>query len=123
METERTKLTRFFAQDTAFAVLRPDFTKIGKIKGISRDGLAFEYIAYEGQQKDASEMDIFLSEEGGLHLFQIPCKIIHDFKVDDFPTSTQGAEIRRCGVQFGELTQEQAAQLDFFLKNHTTGTA
>jgi len=122
METERRKLTRLLAQDTAFAVLRPDFTKIGKIKGISRDGLAFEYIAYEGQQKDASKMDIFLSEDGGLHLFQIPCKIIHDFKVDDYPISTQHVEIRRCGLQFGELTEEQAAELEFFLKNYTTGT-
>ena len=44
-------------------------------------------------------------------------------KVDDYATSTQDVEIKPCGVQFGDLTEEQAAELEFFLNNHTTETA
>lgn len=123
MKTERRKFSRFLAQDTAFAVLRPAFSKVGKIKDISGGGLAFHYIGYDGQQKDSSEMDIFLCEEGGFHLSKIPCKIIHDYKVDDYQTSIHRIETRWCGVEFRGLTEEQAAELEFFLKNHTTGTA
>ncbi len=123
METERRKFTRFLAQDTAFAVLRPHFTKLGKIKDISEGGLAFEYIAYEGQKEDSSGIDIFLSGNG-FYLGRIPCKIRYDIKISErYQTSTDHMEMRRCGLQFGELTEEQAAQLEFFLKNHTTAMA
>ena len=123
METERRKFARFLAQDTAFAVLRPDFTKLGKIKDISGGGLAFEYIAYEWQKKDSPEMDIFLSE-GRFHLSKIASKIVYDFKiVEEYQTSIDRIERRLCGLQFGGLTEGQAAQLGFFLKNYTRGTA
>ena len=125
MKTERRKFTRFLAQNTAFAVLRPHFTKLGKIKDISRGGLAFEYeyIAYEGRKEDSSGTDIFLSA-GRFYLFRIPSKIIYDIKiVEENQTFIDRFERRRCGLQFGELTEEQAAQMEFFLNNHTTGTA
>jgi len=123
VETERRKFTRFLAQDTAFAVLRPHFTKLGKIKDISGAGLASEYIAYEGQSQDSLGIDIFLSGDS-FYLARIPCKIRYDIKIAErYQTSTDPIEWRRCGLQFGELTEEQAAQLEFFLKNHTTGTA
>ena len=124
METEQRKLTRLLAQDTAYAVLRPDFKKIGKIKNMSEGGLVFQYIAYEVQHNDASEseIDIFISEEGGFHLLKIPCRIIYDSKFDECQTSTHHIEMRWCGVQFGELTEEQAADLEFFLGNYTIRT-
>ena len=111
METERRKFTRFLAQDTAFAVLRPHFTKLGKIKDISEGGLAFDYIAYAGQKEDSSGIDIFLSGNG-FYLGRIPCKTKYDIKISErYQASTDHMEMRRCGLQFGELTEEQAAQL------------
>ena len=123
VETERRKFTRFLVQDTAFAVLRPQFTKLGKIKDISEGGLAFDYIAYEGQRQHSSGIDIFLSGDH-FYLGKIPCKIRYDIKIAERQqTSIDRIERRRCGLQFGKLTEEQAAQLKFFLKNQTTGTA
>jgi len=123
VETERRKFRRFLAQDTAFAVFRPHFTKLGKIKNISGGGLAFEYIAYEGQKEDSSGIHIFISD-GSFFLTNVPSKIIHDIEItEEYPKFSNIVKKRLCGVQFGELTEEQAAQLDFFLKNHTTETA
>jgi len=68
-------------------------------------------------------MDIFLCEDGGFHLSKILCKIINDYKVDDYQTLIHRIETRRCGVEFRGLTEWQVAELEFFLKNHTTGTA
>ena len=123
VETERRKFMRFLAQDKAFAVLRPHFTKLGKIKDISGGGLAFEYIAYEGQKEGSLGIDIFLSNNR-FYLARLPCKIRYDIKIAErHKISMDRIERRRCGLQFGELAEEQAAQLKFFLKNHTTGTA
>ena len=41
---------------------------------------------------------------------------------NEYQSFTTGTEKRRCGLQFGELTEEQAAQLESFLVNHTRGT-
>ena len=121
--SERRKFERFLAQDRAFAVLRPDFTRLGKIKDISEGGLSFEYIAYQEDEQDASEMDIFLSE-GGFHLSKMPCRIIYNIRMRlEHQTFTTRIQSRRCGLHFGRLTPEQASQLEFFLKNHTTGSA
>ena len=120
VEAERRKLSRRFPQDTAFAVLRPDFTKLGKIKDISRAGLAFRYIAYDGQTRNTPCIDIFLSGDR-FYLSKIPSKIIYDNKIDEENQVFLSLfETRQCGLQFGKLRQDQATQLEFFLKNYTT---
>lgn len=123
VEAERRKFSRRFPQDTAFAVLRPDFTKLGKIKDISRAGLAFQYIAYDGQTRDTPDMDIFLSGDR-FYLSKIPSKIIYDNQIREQNQKFISLfETRQCGLQFGELRQDQATQLEFFLNNHTTATS
>ncbi len=123
METERRKFRRFLAQNAAFAVLRPHFTMLGKIKDISRGGLAFEYIAHEGQKRGSSEIDILITGDR-FYLPKIPSQKIYDIKIgEENQTLIDRFETRRCGLQFGELTEEQADELEFFLNNYTTGTA
>ena len=121
--SERRNSRRYLAQDKAFAVLRPDFTKLGKIKDISNGGLSFEYIAYQEKVQDVSEMDIFLSEDP-FYLSKMPCRIVYDIRMrEEYQGSAAPIQRRRCGLQFGPLTQEHAIQLDFFLKNHTRRSA
>ena len=119
VEAERRKLPRLLPQGLTFAVLRPHFTKVGKVKDISEGGLAFEYISLETQNRSSSEIDIIVSINQ-FYLSRIPCKIIYEIDIVEEYISM---ERRRCGLQFGGLTEEQAAKLDFFLKHHTTGTA
>jgi hypothetical protein len=121
VETEKRKFERYLAQDLAFAVFRPRFVKLGKITDISRGGLAFEYVTTEGEIEDSSEIDIFMSG-ARFHMTRVPAKTIYDSKmVSHDYTFAPFVERRRCGVQFGELTEEQAMQLEDFLKAHTTG--
>jgi hypothetical protein len=123
VETEKRKFERYLAQDLAFAVFRPSFTKLGKIKDISKGGLAFEYVTPEGQMEDSTEIDIFISGTR-FHMARVPAKTMYDTKVvnQDYRFAPF-VERRRCGVQFGELTEEEAAQLGHFLETHTTGLA
>jgi hypothetical protein len=123
VETENRKFRRFIAQDMAFAVFRPHFTKLGKIKDISKGGMAFEYVTFEGAKKDSGEIDLFVSG-ARFHLSRIPAETVYDCSVgNDHYTFNPFVERRRCAVQFGEFTEEQATQLRHFIETHTTGLA
>ncbi len=122
---ERRKHKRFKVQDSAFVVLRgsswPHSTqKVGQIMDIGMGGLAFSYVAEQEPSNGSFELGIF-SADNSFHLRKIPFETISDVETKKVPFSS--ITMRRSGVQFGELTQEQAAQLEFFLKNRTTGMA
>ena len=115
---ERRKFTRFRAQDDAFAALRGDFSKVGKIHDISLNGLAFRYIAEKMSNEKFTHVDIFLSNNG-FHLTGIPCSIIYDLKESTYKSNAVSPY--RCGLKFEPLKEEKQDKLEFFLNNHTTG--
>ncbi len=121
MESERREDVRFMAKNNSYASFGPGFTKVGSLKDISKGGLSFEYIFYEELDKEpSSQVDIFLSMNG-FHLESVPCRMVYDVP---HRTSTNNLFIvKRCGLSFEDLTQEQAIQLYFFLENHTSGIA
>ena len=122
MDIEQRKYVRFSVQDNAFAALRSGFEKIGKVRDINKKGLALSYLIESikvGSDRDFSEVDIFLSGNR-FHLYKVPCKIVYD--IQD-PKSDKNYSImnRRCGLQFGKLSESQLDLLELFLKNYTTG--
>lgn len=123
MGLDKRKYSRFLAQEDAFVALGHSFARVGKVKNISRGGLAFEYVSDKDLNEDASQLDVFLSEHG-FHLSDMPCVIVYDIPVSkpyEYHTFNQIFTTKRCGVKFGELSKHKRAQLDFFLKNHTRG--
>lgn len=114
---ERRRHKRFQAQEGAFAVARPEFTKLGQIMDISRGGLAFRYVVTGSQGNGAIEVDIFKAGDG-FYLENIPIKTIWDLRVPK-KLSNGSLPMRRCGMQFGELTPNQISQLEYFIQNHT----
>jgi len=115
---ERRKFTRFRTQDNAFAALRGDFTKVGKIYDISLNGLAFRYLAEQMSEEEYTHVDIFLSYNG-FHLPSVPCTIIYNVK--ESTSDSLSISPYRCGLSFKPLKQEVQNKLDYFLNNHTTG--
>ena len=115
---ERRRHRRYRVQDGTFAVLGPSSNKVGQVIDLSVGGLAFSYIAGEEQQDQAYELGILLAEDS-FHLTKIPCRTVWDAEAKDLPFSTLA--MRRCGMQFGELTQNQASQLEYFIHHHTVG--
>lgn len=122
MNTERRQFRRFLADDRSFACLRPHFGKLGKIKDISRGGLAFEYIYSKGCEEESSAIDIFLSGDR-FYLPKMPCRVVNDLQIGEDLTSISNFQVRRCGVKFGQLTEEQERKLKLFLNTYLTGTA
>ena len=115
---EKRKFTRFRTQDNAFAALRGDFTKVGKIYDISLNGLAFRYLAEQESEETFTHVDIFLSDNG-FHLPDVPCNIVYDVK--EHTSGSMAISPYRCGLSFNVLQEEQQNKLEFFLNNHTIG--
>ena len=63
MISEKRKYIRSRVKDDAYAALGNHFTKVGKLKDISIDGLAFRYIGNtEDWVEDSSTIAVFDSE-------------------------------------------------------------
>jgi len=114
---ERRKFTRFRVQDDAFAALRGNFTKVGKIYDISLNGLAFKYLAEEIINEKLGRVDVFLSSNG-FHMSEIPCTIIYD--EGESTSNSNAVSSYRCGLEFKALKEDQKDKLEFFLNHHIT---
>lgn len=116
MSEEQRKSQRFIVKGRAVAVLSPNHILPYQILDISRDGLAFNH--YGPQKWDDELLQLQLYDDEELFLDKIPIRIVSDCPLDE---STR--DLRRCGVQFGELTPSQKAQLEYFIQEHTIGVA
>ena len=114
---ERRRHKRFQAEEGAYAAVRPQYDKIGQIIDVSRGGLAFRYMVSDSQGGVSPELDVFLIGDS-FHLDRVPFRIVSDEGIPErLSPGTQ--EMRRCGVEFGELTQMQILKLQEFILNHT----
>ena len=116
MDKDNRKFSRFIVKGRANAILSPNHILPYQIIDISRNGLAF---SYRGSLAWGDELlELILLDDENFYLDKIPIRIISDSPLDE---SSQ--HLRRCGVQFGELTPSQEAQLEYFIQKHTVGIA
>jgi hypothetical protein len=116
---EKRRFRRFQTPQNAFALLRGPDGKLGQIIDISRGGLAFRYVANGGQTNGPFQLDIFLANNG-FHLEQVTFRTVSDFEVTKQGPSNS-VIMRRCGVQFDELSQDHASRLEYFIENYALG--
>ncbi|MDY6988292.1 MAG: PilZ domain-containing protein [Thermodesulfobacteriota bacterium] len=118
---ERRRHARFNVRGIrAYAMVRrhwPPSPIMGNIVDIGMGGLSFHYVGTEKQSSRSSHLDILLSNSG-FYLHKVPVKTISDVESD--PASGVGPGTRRCGIQFGNLTEEQKSHLRYFIQAHTT---
>ena len=114
MKEERRKSERFQPDDQTFVVLRPDYTKLGKLIDISEEGLSFQHMANSGKKDANVQLDIFKGDNS-LYLSKVPGKVVYDRQEE----TVFCYEHRRCGVRFGELSEEQSKWLGEYIDQFT----
>ena len=125
MKVERREHERLLLKDSSFAALGSNYARVGKIKNISRGGLAFEYIAGESGSRDSSQVDIFMTGDV-FHMHHVPCRLVYEIDVRIPNVHDQYVKIlttKRCGLAFAELSEADRAKLEFFIEAHTDGNA
>ena len=110
---QRRKQQRFQVRNDAFVLLGPDSTKLGALRDISMGGLSFSHMARRPPSNELYELDIFLIDQD-FHLEQVPFKTVWDLATEENPFSS--ITMRRCGVQFGQMTHTQMSQLEYFVQ-------
>ena len=110
---DQRKNRRFIARDGSVAVVKYKFSsKFGMINDISRRGLAFHYLVTDFElEEDATELCELIG----------PCKIIKDNYIPPEYSFCLGL-MRKCSVQFGEMTPDQKLRLEYFIQNFTEGS-
>ncbi len=114
---DRREHERFKVKDGAIATPTSDLYKQGKIIDISKSGLAFCYKGKEDLSKEFAELAINISLKK-FNLGNIPCRTIADLSLTD-GSRLESELIRRCSIQFNDLTSIQTDQLEHFIENHT----
>ena len=104
---ERRNHQRYGVHPGTFAVLRSTSIGLSKIKDMSMGEIA----------NNLFKMDILFARDA-FYLDRLLFKPIFDIEIDtDIPLNS--FTIRKCGVQFGELNQQQRSQLEYFICNYT----
>ena len=81
------------------------------------NGLAFDYIESQGKAIKVFKLDILLAQSA-FYLGKLLFKPVFDYVIDsEVPLNT--FTMRRCGVEFGELTSRQKTELEYFINHHT----
>ncbi|MCK8603895.1 PilZ domain-containing protein [Desulfoferrobacter suflitae] len=117
-ELDRRQFKRHPVKGDFFITFRPEFRRMGRVKDISKGGVGLEYTIYDDQKAlENVEVDIF-SAEADLHISKIPCKVAYDVRVDNYP-SFDNLQVRRCGLEFAELSYQQYAAINSLVSLHT----
>ena len=114
---EKRKHKRLLAKDLAYARF---LLGVGTLVDIGRGGVAFKYVQPAGDDWDllqgSIELDLFKSEPSR-NVIGIDCNVVYDTAVPWEIGVFGNYQLRRCGVQFGELSSDQSSELDSFIKD------
>ena len=115
---ENRRHKRFRVREGALAFLG---SVPGTITDISQGGISVNYVVFEKDPDQVLKLDIFFSA-GDFYLPGIPGRIVSD---EDYPSEApfSAVQVKRLGIQFGELTSEQEASLKYFLLHNTISEA
>ena len=91
-------------------MLRNPFRILGQIGDISAKGLSFGYAFSERLVPESFELDLVFIDSG-FYLFRVPFHTIYDQQIS--------REIRRCGVLFRKLTENQLSVIGSLIKIHS----
>jgi hypothetical protein len=118
MSVERRNHERLEVQDGAFAIPSLEIGAVGQIVNISQGGLAFSYVGSQNRSKESPALKISF-RDGSFAIYRVPAKTVWDRPIPQ-AYSLDVITLRQCGVQFGELTEEQKFDLKCFIKNYTS---
>jgi len=118
---ERRKDRRFVACGDSFATLQPRSKVLGQIIDVGPDGLALRYIPHDvfpEQENGTCELNILLADHS-FYFDALPCRIVSDCQIPGNDFGFTLLPMGRLSVEFMELSKEQIAQLEYFIRNHT----
>jgi hypothetical protein len=117
---EQRKHKRFYPKDLAFAVSERFLFGVGTLVDISGAGISFQYTRDSRDDcdlpKGSIKLDLFKTKPSR-NVIGVECNVVYDTAVPWETGVFSNYHLRRCGVQFGELSRNQSSELDSFIKD------
>ncbi|MBW1897685.1 MAG: PilZ domain-containing protein [Deltaproteobacteria bacterium] len=115
--TELREYERFKVNTEAYVAFVPYSSRHGKIIDISEKGLSFKYIP--GEKPTGKKLMAILIHGREVFLKDIWFIPVCDCEIKNSKVFNLKKE-RKCGGKFVDLTSDQTAKLEFFIKNYTS---
>ena len=115
---ERRKHTRVKAQKGIFALLSGPSSVLGQAVNIGPEGLAFRYSGSKERTSAKAQLQL-VAADGSLSSDKLTIKTVWD-SVIPLKYSFAFIPIRRCGIRFENLTDQQRDELKRFIQKHKT---
>ncbi len=115
MSDERRKHKRYRVKNGALALID---NVPGTIVDISDGGLTVNYTVFGNEPNVNFRLDIFLSEDD-FYLHDIPVTVVSSASKRNSTASIDPIQIKRFGLRFGELTDQQRSNLRYFIMHNT----
>lgn len=113
---DRRAFIRMQGRKGAFVNLEEECVKPWQILDISPGGLAFRYlVGCSVAMKPWGEMDL-LASDGAFTMEKVPFRTVSKSSLPD--EVFRGHTVKRCGIQFGELTREQKSEICHFIEHY-----
>ncbi|MFC1523783.1 hypothetical protein ACFL6N_03225, partial [Thermodesulfobacteriota bacterium] len=118
---ERRWQKRYLAKGHTFAVVSTtDSLELCHLIDISMNGLSFRYFADSPElTSELNEVSILFGND--FFLENIPSKTVSDAQIESQLPSI--IKMKRRGIKFGKLNDEQRSMLEYFIKHNTIGQA
>lgn len=116
LEAEKRKRPRHSVRNQGIEIFTRETKIIGKLKNISKNGLAFRYTPLKGERAESDTIDIRATDSGWCCLSGLVCRKIYDISELEEDQTFTGTETRLCGLEF--ISIENDLQLTSFLRNY-----
>ncbi|SPF47444.1 putative Type IV pilus assembly PilZ [Syntrophobacter sp. SbD1] len=115
MYKEKRKFERLNGKKGAFAafIRSNDIIYMGQIQDISIGGLCIQYLSTNEDNKECYEIKIFGRNDRSLQVDSVQGRIVYDHQVP--PCSWEQISMRRCGVEFENLSVKHLSMLQDFI--------
>ncbi len=114
---EKRRYKRYLPPEGTVALVGEPLTILGTIMDLSESGLSFRYIQKKRQPFELSQLDILYSDKL-IYIDHIPFRAVFDIELPDISVS-HIFRLRRCGIQFKQLTERQSYLLKHLICNHS----
>lgn len=111
------KYARFLTDDTVFARVNNDYSKLSKVKDIGLGGMAFIYISDHSICSDCICCDIIITDDS-CSISNFSCAVVYQERL--FNTTVKdnvSIQVSRCGVLFRNMSSEQQRKLINLITN------
>ena len=117
--TERRSHPRYAVQKGAVAFGETSVNRLGHVEDIGMGGISFRYMYFEDDSESLDTINLYFPKYK-FTLKRLSVRLISD--IEEFnPSQFKTVTMKRCGMQFCQLTPDQKAQIKRFISLYTTG--